>query len=375
MRKLLGCTHRKATLDHIQFRNCCLLVLLLVFPLILTVVKAQKGLKAEYYDGQNFDRLVTTRIENKIDQQWDETPPVEGIDPHNCSIRWSGQIMTSVTGRYTFSARVDDGIRVWVENNLIIDDWRLNDVGRFKGDVDLVAGKYYDLKVEYFNALIEGEIQLLWKMPNDDRKWYNRYFDQQFQVIAPEFFFYHHQNFTTNNWENTVKGPVDLSKPTPPFESKATTVLKENDSKEKTVTDVSNKFIVKQIIPTNAKYESMPSRIEEYIPKNIQFERAETSMLIESYRELDKFAEFMNKNPEFKVKIEGHTEPIGNEDQNQKLSERRAYTVASYLVKKGIVASRIKVEGLGGSKPLVVPAEGEYFPANRRVEFIMSEIQ
>ena len=77
----------------------------------------------------------------------------------------------------------------------------------------------------------------------------------------------------------------------------------------------------------------------------------------------------------FVVKIATFAKPeTGNEDQNIKLSERRAYSVASYLVKKGIAASRIKVEGFGGSKPLVVPAEGEYFPANRRVEFILSEI-
>ncbi|MBK9016648.1 MAG: hypothetical protein IPM82_22630 [Saprospiraceae bacterium] len=138
-----------------------LLNLLLVGSLI-----AQQGLKADYYNGTNFNQKVATRTEPNIDKSWNDIPPVPGLDPHDCSIRWTGRLTAPETGTYTFSAKVDDGIRVWVGGVMVIDNWQLNDDGRFTGKVIMRKGTPYDLKVEYFNALIEGEVRLLWTLPN-----------------------------------------------------------------------------------------------------------------------------------------------------------------------------------------------------------------
>ena len=90
-------------------------------------------LKAEYYDGTNFNKFVTAEYVSKIDQSWHHNPPVEGINPYKCSIRWTGKLKPGKSGVYSFSAQVDDGIRVWIDDRLIIDQWGLNDLGRFKG--------------------------------------------------------------------------------------------------------------------------------------------------------------------------------------------------------------------------------------------------
>ena len=58
-------------------------------------------------------------------------------------------------------------------------------------------------------------------------------------------------------------------------------------------------------------------------------------------------------------------------DKNLKLSERRAYAVAAYLVKKGVQAEQLSAKGYGGTRPLVQSKDKKYNPQNRRVAFIV----
>lgn len=332
---------------------------------------AQGTIKVDYYDGQNFDRYVTTRMEDHIDKYWNEVPPVDGIDPHDCSIRFTTRLKPGLTGEYAFSARVDDGIRVWLNDDLIIDNWKLNDVGISESKVHMESGAFYELKVEYFNALIEGEITLLWDIPDEKEKWYSFINKRNFEVIAPQYFVQPRNHQISLAREITLV--AEITEDQVPLANEPTRVKVEQPKSKNPKVEKSNGN------PPTVKEEVTPVKeiiltdeiIDSYKPKNIQFERSKTSILLESFKELDRFAQFMVDHPDLTVQIEGHTDPIGNEEKNQLLSERRAYIVASYMVKKGVVASRIKAVGHGGTKPLVVPKEGEYFPGNRRVEFIV----
>jgi len=162
---------------------------LLLIILVGSTIVGQGGLVAEYYDGANFERKVATRIETKIDHYWNNEPPVPGIDPHVCSIRWTGKLSVPEPGSYRFSARVDDGIRVWIDDVLIINNWKLNDVGISNGRMKMSPGKLYTLKVEYFNALVEGEVRLLWDIPDKNRSWYSKLFKNHTTLIKPEYFY------------------------------------------------------------------------------------------------------------------------------------------------------------------------------------------
>ena len=356
----------------IRFLHTCYTILLSV-SLFAT---ADQGLHVEYFDGTNLEKLVTTRTEYKIDRFWNEVPPVDGINPHECSIRWTGKLAPGRTGTYSFSARVDDGIRVWVGDQLIIDDWQLNDVGRFEGKVKLKKGHEYDLKVEYFNALHEGEITLLWKIPPKEERWYHRWFGGEYEVIGPQYFRLPEGNIKTAEveiYEEAANKPRVLPQPTinKKEEQKisAPSVAPPKVSKDTKTSPV----VVKE--PTDVPVILSEKVVEKYIPKNIEFEHAAVNILEDSFEELDHFAKFMLTHPQLDVLIEGHTDVMGDAAINKKLSERRAYAVASYLVKKGVSAKRISAEGFGGTKPLVQPEPGKYFPANRRVEFILSGLE
>ena len=67
---------------------------------------------------------------------------------------------------------------------------------------------------------------------------------------------------------------------------------------------------------------------------------------------LDEAAQTLKDNPEINVRIEGHTDSIGSDSYNQRLSERRAQAVKAYLVSRGIAASRLTTEGKGESEPI-----------------------
>jgi OOP family OmpA-OmpF porin len=76
----------------------------------------------------------------------------------------------------------------------------------------------------------------------------------------------------------------------------------------------------------------------------------------------------MNENKDKRVNLSGHTDSIGTEAYNQKLSERRAASVKNYLTKKGIDAGRISAQGFGETKPIADNKTKEGRAKNRRVE-------
>ena len=83
---------------------------------------------------------------------------------------------------------------------------------------------------------------------------------------------------------------------------------------------------------------------------------------------LDRLVAFMNENKDKKVSLAGHTDSIGTEAYNLRLSERRVNSVKDYVVKKGVDTSRISGQGFGESKPIADNKTAEGRSKNRRVE-------
>jgi outer membrane protein OmpA-like peptidoglycan-associated protein len=86
------------------------------------------------------------------------------------------------------------------------------------------------------------------------------------------------------------------------------------------------------------------------------------------YNELDRIAQVMINYPQTAILVEGHTDSTGSETYNQKLSERRANSVKSLLVQRGVPADRIDILGYGESQPVATNATAEGRQMNRRVE-------
>ncbi|NOT37067.1 MAG: OmpA family protein [Saprospiraceae bacterium] len=119
--------------------------------------------------------------------------------------------------------------------------------------------------------------------------------------------------------------------------------------------------------------------IEKYeqntILKNVLFETASANLKEESYFELNKLVEILQHKVQFKIHILGHTDNIGEDIDNLKLSDLRAKSVANYLISKGIISSRISSEGKGELLPVANNDTEEGRALNRRTEFSLKKIE
>lgn len=100
------------------------------------------------------------------------------------------------------------------------------------------------------------------------------------------------------------------------------------------------------------------------------FDRADLSATAQ--KKLDDLAVVLNKYPDTDIEIQGHTDSTGKESYNQTLSEKRAASVASYLLNKSIVSSRITTKGFGETVPKYSNLTESGRAENRRVEFLIT---
>ena len=105
--------------------------------------------------------------------------------------------------------------------------------------------------------------------------------------------------------------------------------------------------------------------------KNILFYMGTTSLLEESYPELDVVVTFMKSNPKVEIQLEGHTDNRGDARKNLILSQQRVDRIKTYLVTNGISQRRIRGKGFGGSRPIATSDNEEARKLNRRVEFVI----
>lgn len=103
--------------------------------------------------------------------------------------------------------------------------------------------------------------------------------------------------------------------------------------------------------------------------KGVQFETGKDVLLPQSYKSLDEVVRVMMTHQEYKLSIEGHTDNVGNPEDNMKLSMDRATACADYLISKGIAEDRLVVQAFGETRPKALNDTDAGRKINRRVEF------
>ncbi|WP_087468481.1 glycoside hydrolase family 3 C-terminal domain-containing protein [Cellvibrio sp. PSBB006] len=139
----------------------------------------QQGLQAEYFRGMELQgKPVLTRIDPRVAFRWDRGSPTDdlvargeldmaqGLAGDGFSVRWTGELMPPVTGRYEISVGANDGFRLSLDGKTLIDAWQLAERVHSKSVfVDLEAGQAYPITLEYFEDARDAEIRLAWRMP------------------------------------------------------------------------------------------------------------------------------------------------------------------------------------------------------------------
>jgi outer membrane protein OmpA-like peptidoglycan-associated protein len=102
---------------------------------------------------------------------------------------------------------------------------------------------------------------------------------------------------------------------------------------------------------------------------NLFFDFAKADLREESFPELNRATKFLRDNPGIAIEVAGHTDNVGSDEANRKLSDDRARAVMTYLVEQGVQPERIVSKGYGESKPVAANTTEEGRQLNRRVDF------
>jgi glucose/arabinose dehydrogenase len=129
------------------------------------------GLWAEYFTNTRefLGTPTLTRIDETVNFNWDKGRPSPQITDDYFLTRWTGKILAPLTDTYTFFTDSDDGVRLWVDNRLLIDEWAAQPPTEWSGKIDLVAGRQYDIRLEYREDFGEAVAKLLWSTPQFDK--------------------------------------------------------------------------------------------------------------------------------------------------------------------------------------------------------------
>ncbi len=169
------------------------------------------------------------------------------------------------------------------------------------------------------------------------------------------------EEFTRQIRKNAKKGAYDSYKRPRPI-IKDTTQLKKVQPQQ-----IAKGETVEQVAPPLLKRDSL------VILNEVLFETNSFKLNTEHLPTLDSMTSFLAAHSTLDVKISGHTDNIGGEGHNLKLSTQRAEVVAAYLINKGVPWQRVSFEGFGSAQPIMSNDSEEGRRKNRRVEILIHE--
>lgn len=136
-----------------------------------TNVATGTGLYGEYFDNKNLSNRKVTRTDATVNFfDWGIGSPDPLIGADTFSVRWSGWVHAPVDGSYTFYTFSDDGVRLWVNNVLVINKWIPQGGIENSGSITLEAGKKYDIRLEYYEEGGAAVIKLSWAYPGQAKQ-------------------------------------------------------------------------------------------------------------------------------------------------------------------------------------------------------------
>lgn len=128
------------------------------------------GLTAKYYDNLDFTTYKFTRVDPTINIDWGANPPSGSMGADQFSVRWAGMVAPRYSQTYTFYATTDDGVRVWVDGQLIIDKWVDQGPTTWSAQLPLDAGRQYDIRMEFYDNFGGAQARLEWQSASQARE-------------------------------------------------------------------------------------------------------------------------------------------------------------------------------------------------------------
>jgi mono/diheme cytochrome c family protein len=124
------------------------------------------GLVGSYFNNATLTGMpVLTRVE-AVNFNWGSGSPGAGVNADNFSVRWTGKLAPGSSGSYRFQTYADDGVRLWVNGSLVIDNWTDHaPTTNSSATVSLTAGQKVTLTMEYYERGGGAVAALRWRLP------------------------------------------------------------------------------------------------------------------------------------------------------------------------------------------------------------------
>ncbi len=125
------------------------------------------GLHAEYFNTRFMTDLAMTRIDQQVTFNGGRSAPSSLVNANDFTVCWTGWVIPDYTENYTFYTRTDDGVRLWVDNELLVDQWKAQSSTTYTAvkDLALVAGKKYPIRMDYYEQGGDAVAWLGWSSP------------------------------------------------------------------------------------------------------------------------------------------------------------------------------------------------------------------
>lgn len=134
------------------------------------VVSTGTGLIGDYYDNIDYTAQTLNRIDPLVNFNWGTASPDVSMQPNTFSIRWSGKLEPLYSDKYMFYAYTDDGVRLWVDDQLLIDKWSNSGANEYSGVISLTAGQKYNIRMDYYQNIDVALATLSWASWNQPRQ-------------------------------------------------------------------------------------------------------------------------------------------------------------------------------------------------------------
>jgi len=128
------------------------------------------GLRGEYFSNSksftNPPMPTLVRTDAVVDFNWNTGAPAPGISADNFTVRWTGSVQPLVSGNYMFYTHTDDGCRLWINGQQIINSWRNYSGTEQSGTFTMIGQQRYDIRIEYFENVGDARASLSWESPS-----------------------------------------------------------------------------------------------------------------------------------------------------------------------------------------------------------------
>ena len=135
-----------------------------------TDVATGSGLYGEYFDNKDLTARRLVRKDALVNFDWGSGSPDPAIGSDSFSVRWSGWVQAPVSGSYQFHPASDDGVRLWVNAQLVTNNRTAHGATENSGGITLSADKKYDIRLEYYETGGAALIKLTWTPPGQAKQ-------------------------------------------------------------------------------------------------------------------------------------------------------------------------------------------------------------